>query len=118
MVFDTVIKPWGSYTDFVREPNMVIKELTVKPGNKLSLQSHKMREEHWICVSGNGKAIVGNSELPLEIGSHIHVPKKTIHRIINDGEVMLRIAEVQLGECLETDITRYEDDFGRQGTNS
>lgn len=110
---DTVLKPWGNYTDFIREPNIVLKELIVHPGNKLSLQTHKLREEHWICISGSGKAVVGDSQVKLETGSRIFVPKNTIHRIINDGKDKLRIAEVQIGVCDENDIVRHEDDFGR-----
>lgn len=112
-----VQKPWGSYTDFVREHNVVIKELSINPSSKLSLQSHKLREEHWICISGIGIAILNNKEILLEQGTRIHVPKNAIHRIINNSNSVLRIAEIQLGKCLETDITRYEDDFGRTGTN-
>ncbi|MEK6894469.1 MAG: phosphomannose isomerase type II C-terminal cupin domain [Nanoarchaeota archaeon] len=108
-----VLKPWGSYTDFIREQNVVLKELVVAPGSKLSLQTHKLREEHWICISGNGKAVVGDSQFSLETGSRIYVPKNTIHRIINDGKDKLRIAEVQIGICDEDDIVRHEDDFGR-----
>lgn len=118
MIFQTISKPWGHYTDFIREEKVVIKELIIKPGMKLSLQSHDLREEHWICVSGNGFAILGNEKVSLFPGQRIHVPKKTIHRIVNDGPGMLRIAEVQLGFCDEKDIIRYEDDFGRKGTNN
>lgn len=113
-----VLKPWGSYTDFIREHNVVLKELVVNPGSKLSLQTHKLREEHWICISGTGKAVLGKSEIPLEVGSRVHVPKNTMHRIINDGKNKLRIAEVQIGVCDENDIIRHEDDFGRTSTNN
>lgn len=116
--FNVVKKPWGSYVDFIREPNVVVKELTVNPGSRLSLQTHNFREEHWICIFGRGKAIIGSSEFDLIAGSKIHVPKNTVHRIINDSEEILRIAEVQLGLCDENDIIRYEDDFGRKGTKT
>ncbi len=112
-MINKVLKPWGSYTDFIREQNMVLKELVVSPGSKLSLQTHKLRDEHWICISGEGKAIVGDSQVSLEAGNKIYVPKNTIHRIINDGKDNLRIVEVQTGVCDENDIVRHEDDFGR-----
>lgn len=118
MGFQTVSKPWGHYTDFVREENLVIKELVVKPGMKLSLQSHELREEHWICISGNGSAILGDQKISLFSGQRVHIPKKEVHRIINDGKETLRITEVQLGFCDENDIIRYEDDFGRKNKNN
>ncbi len=117
-VLDFVEKPWGSYTDFIREKNVVVKELIVNPGHRLSLQTHKLREEHWFCLSGNGKAIVGSSQMDLNVGTKVHVPKNTIHRIINDGKEILRIAEIQIGFCDESDIIRHEDDFGREGTKT
>ena len=118
MVFVTVSKPWGSYTDFVREPNYVSKELTVNPGQRLSLQSHTYREEHWVCVEGSGTALIGEEEKPLSVGSYVFVPRLTRHRITNNGNGLLRVMEVQTGECREDDIVRYADDFGREGTNN
>ncbi|MGV8142044.1 MAG: adenylyltransferase/cytidyltransferase family protein [Candidatus Pacearchaeota archaeon] len=113
-----VQKPWGTYTDFIREGTCVIKEITVSPNKRLSLQSHNKRKEYWIVISGEGKAVVGEEELPLREGSIVLIDFNQKHRIINDTDKTLRIAEVQLGECLETDVVRYEDDFGRQGTNT
>ena len=96
----------------------MLKEITVSPGKKLSLQSHNKRKEYWIVFEESGKAIVGDGELALEQGKVITVDIGQKHRIINDKDKELRIAEVQLGECKEDDVTRYEDDFGREGTNT
>ncbi len=116
--FGNVIqKPWGTYTDFIRETGVVVKEITVLPGKRLSLQSHQKREEYWIVISGKGLAVLDSDERPLSKGNVVHVKLNQRHRIINSSGETLRIAEVQLGECLEKDIVRYEDDFGREGTN-
>ncbi len=111
-------KPWGSYTDFIREKGVVVKEITVSPGKRLSLQSHDKRKEHWIIISGKGLAVLDDSQIDLITGSIVHVDFGQKHRIINNSNDVLRIAEVQLGECLETDVVRYEDDFGREGTSN
>lgn len=113
-----VQKPWGSYTDFIRESGVVVKEITVSSGKRLSLQSHTKRKEHWIVISGNGLAVLDDDEIPLSVGDVVLVDLGQKHRIINNSDSPLRIAEVQLGECLETDVVRYEDDFGRVGTNN
>ena len=115
---NVVQKPWGNYTDFIREPSVVVKEITVSPGKRLSLQSHNKRKEYWIVISGKGIAVLDDAQIHLHSGSVIYVDFKQKHRIINDSDSLLRIAEVQLGECLETDVVRYEDDFGREGTNN
>ena len=112
-----VVKPWGSYTDFIREDNVVLKEIIVSPGKRLSLQTHQKREEYWIVLFGSGLAVLDNLQTSLFKGSVVHVKIGQKHRIINNSDSVLRIAEVQLGECIETDVVRYEDDFGREGTN-
>ncbi len=113
-----VNKPWGTYTDFIREHHAVVKEITVLPGKKLSLQSHNFRKECWIVMSGSGKALLEDKEIKLFSGIVVLVDVGQKHRIINNSDAILRIAEVQLGKCLETDIIRYEDDFGREGTSN
>jgi len=41
------------------------------------------------------------------------------HRIENPGKVPLHIIEVQSGSYLgEDDIVRFEDNYGRKGTNT
>ena len=40
-------------------------------------------------------------------------PSGADHRVENDGPDPLIIIEIQLGLCLEDDIVRLEDDFGR-----
>ncbi len=114
----TVQKPWGSYTDFTRESHFVSKELLVNPGCSLSEQYHDLREEHWLVVSGEGKALVGQNNVSLKQGKYIRILKGELHRIINDGVMPLRIFEVQLGECREDDIHRTKDEYGREGTNT
>ena len=109
-----VEKPWGSYLDFVREKDSVVKEITVFPGKRLSLQSHNKRQEYWMVFQGSGSAIVGDKEIELSKGSFVFVDIGKVHRIINNSLDVLRIVEVQMGECSEDDIVRYEDDFGRR----
>lgn len=108
-----VIKPWGKYVDYIREDNIVLKGITVNPHSKLSYQSHNYREEHWYVVSGRGLAIIEGVEIPLKKGKYIYIDPEQKHRIINTGSRLLRIVEIQLGMCDESDITRYEDDYGR-----
>ena len=91
-----------------------MKELTINPGGKTSLQYHEHREEVWVVVSGNGKVIVGNEEKDVSKGDVIKVGKKVVHRIINPYNAPLKIIEVWIGDVLsEEDIVRLEDDYGR-----
>lgn len=116
IIMHRVDKPWGYYIDYVREDNVVMKELGVDSGKRLSLQSHLLREEYWTVISGTGIATVDEENIPLHSGRAVFVGKGQKHRISNNGSELLRIAEVQLGECRENDIVRYEDDYNRAGT--
>ena len=50
-----VYRPWGHYLSVVEANRWQVKLITVKPGEKLSLQMHHHRSEHWIVVSGTAK---------------------------------------------------------------
>lgn len=108
-------RPWGFYKTTMYNEYYQAKVISVKPGGKLSLQSHGHREEYWIVVHGNGLAQVGESEIKLSCGSYVFVPKACKHRLFNiDGKESLIITEVQIGDYLgEDDIQRYDDVYGR-----
>jgi mannose-1-phosphate guanylyltransferase/mannose-6-phosphate isomerase len=91
-----------------------MKKITVEPGNKLSLQRHHHRSEHWIVVTGMADVILDDAYLMLRPGESTFVPAGIRHRLANSGKIPLVVIEVQIGEYLEEDdIERYEDDFGR-----
>lgn len=116
-------RPWGSYEIFsefkVNEPGFFdscVKKLVVKPGMRLSYQSHKQRNEHWFFVQGQGVVILNGSEIPVKVGSSIDIKIGDKHRVINTSKTQeLIIIESQTGHYDEQDIERFEDDFGRAG---
>ncbi len=120
-------RPWGSFTVLDEGPGYKVKRIEVLAGNRLSLQTHQQRDEHWSIVSGAGiftHEVHGNllklvKAAPEELLRQTHVApgfqlkilKGTKHRIeaIED----LVFIETQLGVCDEDDIERFEDDYGR-----
>jgi mannose-6-phosphate isomerase-like protein (cupin superfamily) len=110
-------RPWGYYETIVDEPNHKVKRITIEPGKRISLQSHNKREEHWIHVSGNGIATLGEALMLTAFNSNakcIYIPKGTIHRLSASLESPLVFIEVQTGDYFgEDDIIRYSDDYGR-----
>lgn len=110
----TEIRPWGSFTVLEEGRNYKIKRIEVKPGNRLSLQMHHHRSEHWIVVSGTARVTCGDNETLLLTNQSTYVPACTNHRLENPGVVPLVLIEVQNGEYLgEDDIVRYQDDYSR-----
>tara|TARA_B100000900_G_scaffold171713_1_gene145913 strand:+ start:5068 stop:6465 length:1398 start_codon:yes stop_codon:yes gene_type:complete len=110
-----VFRPWGSYDSLESGENFQVKILKVKPGAKLSIQSHNFRSEHWVVVSGTAEVTKGDETFILSENESTYIPVKTVHALKNPGEDELRIIEVQSGSYLgEDDIIRYEDIYGRK----
>jgi mannose-6-phosphate isomerase-like protein (cupin superfamily) len=109
------LRPWGSFTVICTEDLYQIKQLLIKPGKRLSLQSHEFRGEHWYVISGHGIAQVEEEENKLMPGDSISILAGVKHRITNPSNENLIMIEIQTGSSFdEMDIVRYEDDFGRQ----
>jgi mannose-1-phosphate guanylyltransferase/mannose-6-phosphate isomerase len=114
-----VFRPWGSYDSIDNGDRFQVKRLSVKPGGVLSLQMHHHRAEHWIVVQGTARITCNDRTFLLSENESTYIPIGATHRIENPGKVPLRIVEVQSGSYLgEDDIVRFEDNYGRQGTNT
>ena len=115
MDFEVFQRPWGIYKTTVLQSEYQSKVLQVKPLAQLSLQYHLHREEHWVVVSGEGLAQVGDSLVPVQPGSVIFIPRGCKHRMTNtSATAQLIIIEAQIGDYFgEDDIVRIEDRYGR-----
>lgn len=106
-------RPWGYEHIYKKEPRYWIKSLTVSPGHRMSLQSHKHRSEHWVCVEGEVFAEVNGKKTTLHVGETVTFPENTKHRMgsTTGGTVV----EVAYGDnVVEEDFIRYEDDYRRE----
>lgn len=107
-------RPWGHYENLLERTDHKVKEIVVHPGERLSLQQHQHRAEHWTVVSGVGRVTVGEQEFLLEPGQSVEIARGAVHRIMNPGKVPLVFVEIQTGNYFgEDDIIRFEDDYGR-----
>ena len=114
LIHKTVYRPWGFYTVIAQGKGFMTKIIHVNPGQKLSLQSHNFRSEHWVVLTGKAKVILEAKESILSPGHSIDIPLKAIHSLQNPFEEDLEVIEVQKGDPLiEEDIIRYEDMYGR-----
>ncbi len=108
-------RPWGYFEVLIDLPHTKVKRLVVNPGQRLSLQSHKLREEHWVIVNGPARATIGNETRDYKYGEHVHIGRGVKHRLAAPGNDPIEIIETQVGEDFpESDITRYEDDYSRK----
>ncbi len=109
-----VYRPWGFYETVALGERFQVKRICVKPGEKLSLQMHHHRAEHWIVVKGTARVKVGEQVYLLSENESTYIPLGRTHRLENPGKVPLELIEVQSGTYLgEDDIVRFDDIYGR-----
>ena len=109
-----VYRPWGHYEGIDAGDRFQVKRITVKPGEKLSLQMHHHRAEHWVVVSGTARVTCGDTVSLLSENESTYIPIGMNHRLENPGKLPLHIIEVQSGSYLgEDDIVRFEDIYKR-----
>lgn len=114
LVHKTVFRPWGYYTCIESGKGYLTKVISVSSGQKLSIQSHNHRAEHWVVLQGKAKVLMGEEFLTLNVGQSVDIGVGVIHSLQNPYDEELKIIEVQQGDYLaEDDIIRYEDIYGR-----
>lgn len=107
-------RPWGAFYILDEKQGFKVKRLSVNPGGRLSLQSHRHRFEHWTVVSGTATVTVDDRVLTLTRSHSVDIPLGVKHRLENFGTDQVEIIEVQFGDYLgEDDIIRYEDVYAR-----
>ena len=103
---------WGYYRVLHENTQQVkLKELTVNPGQRLSMQRHAYRAEHWFVSEGCATVYTVNQSTDTELINkfeqfqHIHISKTQWHQLCNETDRPLKVIEIQYGEnCVEEDI--------------
>lgn len=109
-----VYRPWGSYESLVVSDRFQVKRIVVNPGQRLSLQMHHHRAEHWIVVTGTAEVTCEDRTFMLGEDESTYIPLGHKHRLANPGRIPLELIEVQSGTYLgEDDIVRFDDEYGR-----
>ena len=109
-----VYRPWGWYEEIDQGENFKVKRLQVNPGEKISLQLHHHRAEHWVVVCGKATVTVGDTVREVDVNQSVYIPLGDRHRLENRHDAILQLIEVQSGSYLgEDDIVRFEDKYQR-----
>ena len=109
-----IYRPWGHYVSVVEKSRWQVKLICVKPGERLSLQMHHHRSEHWIVVNGTAEVEINENVSFLTENQSTYIPLGSKHRLTNPGKIPLILIEVQSGSYIgEDDITRFGDKYGR-----
>ncbi|WP_273867226.1 mannose-1-phosphate guanylyltransferase/mannose-6-phosphate isomerase [Serratia odorifera] len=104
-----VYRPWGKHDAIAQGERFQVRRITVKPGEKLSLQMHHHRSEHWVVVSGTAKVHTDGKTQLISENESIYIPLGVVHALENPGKINLDLIEIQSGTYLgEDDIIRVE----------
>ena len=110
----TVFRPWGYYTCMNAGKGYLTKTICVMPHQKLSIQSHNHRSEHWVVLEGEAFVLKDGLEYTVKPGESIDIPLGMKHSLQNHTDKPVKIIEIQNGDYIsEDDIIRYEDSYGR-----
>jgi mannose-6-phosphate isomerase len=107
-----VTRPWGSFRQYANNREVTVSLMSVSPGQRLSLQSHRGRAELWIVLDPGAVVQLQDEILRPEPGAEIWIPAGAKHRLSSDGGTV-RVLEVAFGDWQQEDITRYDDDYHR-----
>lgn len=107
-------RPWGSFIIMEEGPSYKVKRIVVNAGQRLSYQSHKLRDELWMVVKGKAVVTIDDKEKEVSYGRSVKIKKNQKHRVENKETVPLVFIEIQTGKYFgEDDIIRYQDDYKR-----
>ena len=100
-------RPWGYYRVLHEVQGAKAKELTIEPGQTLSMQQHKYRAEYWLVTEGKCKVDNDVSSVLLHRHETYKVSTGEWHQLSNPFDHPCRIIELQYGaRCSEEDIER------------
>ena len=107
------VRDWGYYRVLHEVAGCKVKELTIMPGQGISMQKHHCRNEYWLVSEGachyhgmleNGYALPTKI---LEKHNNAYALVGYWHQLVNPYDVPCRIVEIQYGtDCVEDDIKR------------
>jgi mannose-1-phosphate guanylyltransferase/mannose-6-phosphate isomerase len=108
-----VSRPWGGFRQYAHGEPVTVSLMTVLPGGRLSLQSHRDRAELWIVLDDGAVVQAGDETRTCRAGDEVWIPAGERHRLSCAGPEPVRVLEVAFGDWRLEDIQRYEDDYGR-----
>jgi mannose-6-phosphate isomerase len=106
-------RPWGRFRRYTLDEPTTVKLITVDPGQELSLQRHRHRDELWVVLDAGLRVRVGDETCVAAAGEEFFIPRGTVHRVAG-GDHPARLLEVAFGSFDEDDIERLEDRYGRR----
>ncbi|GAA2595482.1 phosphomannose isomerase type II C-terminal cupin domain [Actinomadura fulvescens] len=110
---ETDQRPWGRFERFTLNEPSTVKIIHVEPGQRLSLQRHRDRDELWVALDPGAVFEVAGRRILPEVGDRVLIRAGETHRLGSSGTAVVRVMEIAFGHFDEDDIERLEDSYGR-----
>ncbi len=107
-----VERPWGAFEQYAFNQEVTVSLMTVKPGQRLSLQAHTGRAELWIALDDGAEVQIDDQTLHPMAGEELWIPANAKHRL-SAADRPVRVLEVAFGNWQQADILRFADDYTR-----
>ncbi len=107
-----VDKPWGFYRQYALNRTCSVRMIVLEPSQETSLHWHNLRSDLWIILDDDVKVQIGDETHVATAGEEFFIPSEQVHRLESLGKEC-RILEIAFGYCVEDDIHRLADDYGR-----
>jgi len=111
-------RPWGWFRRYTLNQISTVKIISVDPGQNLSEQRHRDREELWVALDDGLRVQIDGVTTDAAVGDEFFVPSGAIHRMSCIGQSPCRVLEIAFGIFDEDDIERLSDDYGRLGDDA
>ncbi|HEY0867309.1 MAG TPA: phosphomannose isomerase type II C-terminal cupin domain [Fimbriimonas sp.] len=108
-----VERPWGRFEQYAHNRPVTVSLMTVQPGQRLSLQSHRGRAELWIVLDAGAEVQIDDEVRVCRMNEELWIPAGSRHRLGCPGDQPVRVLEVAFGDWQQADIQRYDDDYAR-----
>ncbi|GLZ03152.1 hypothetical protein Acsp03_06190 [Actinomadura sp. NBRC 104412] len=105
-------RPWGGFERFTLNEPSTVKLIHVRPGQRLSLQRHRDRDELWVALDPGAVFEVAGRRFEPEVGERVFIRRGETHRLGSSGPAV-RVMEIAFGDFDEDDIERLDDAYGR-----
>ena len=107
-----VDKPWGYYRQYALNRTCSVRLIVLKPNQETSLHWHNLRSDLWIILDNDVEVQIGDEIHTAKSGEELFIPSEQTHRLKSLGQEC-RVLEIAFGYCVEDDIHRLADDYGR-----
>ena len=108
-----VEKPWGYYKQYAQNRTCSVRLIILEPNQETSMHWHNLRSDLWVILDDGMKVQIGDEVHEAKAGEEFFIPSEQVHRLMSLGKKG-RVLEIAFGYCIEDDIHRLADDYGRE----